>query len=38
MIVGLFGISEKVKGKKDVYLVNDINILMIKWVMCLLFI
>ena len=30
MIFGLFGISEKVKGKKDVYLVNDKNILMIK--------
>jgi len=30
MIFGLFGISEKVKGKKDVYLVNDNNILMIK--------
>jgi len=30
MIFGLFGISEKVKEKKDVYLVNDINILMIK--------
>ena len=30
MIFRLFGISEKVKGKKDVYLLNDINILMIK--------
>jgi len=29
MIFRLFGISEKVKRKKDVYLVNDINILMI---------
>ena len=32
MIFRLFGISEKVKGKKDVYVVNDKNILMIKWV------
>jgi len=30
MIFGLFEISEKMKGKKDVYLLNDINILMIK--------
>jgi len=30
MIFRLFGISEKVKGKKDLYLVNDINILMTK--------
>jgi len=27
MIFRLFGISEKMKGKKDVYLINDINIL-----------
>lgn len=37
-IFGLFGISEKVKGKKDVYLMNDINILIIKWIIYLLFI
>jgi hypothetical protein len=30
MIFELFGISEKVKGKKDVYFINDKNILMIK--------
>jgi len=30
MIFGLFGISERVKGRKDVYFVNNINILMIK--------
>lgn len=38
MIFGLFGISENVKRKKDIYLTNDINIFMIKRVIYLLFI